>query len=797
VRVLVSSRERTASSDILRCDLGYSRPSMLPSTRARTPWLLALALGAAPFSGADAAERWSMAPVPAWVDPVAVPTEATVPASDVSSGLHYLLADHQVSVGSGTSEQYQHWARKVLATSGLQQGSEVRIRFDPSYERLLIHHVRLTRDSRSVGSFTPQDVKIIQHEEDLDQRIYDESLTALVFVKDVRPGDVLDYAYTIQGQNPIFEGRFAAHLPLGYSAPVSLVRHRILWPAGRTLRHKGHRTASEPLVETAGDGRTVHVWKRRDVPAIVQEDRLPVWHDADPWVQVSEFASWGEVASWAARLFASQTRSSPALEALVEEWRRLPTEEERARAAVRMVQDEIRYLGIESGPNSHRPHAPAQVLDQRFGDCKDKALLLALMLNRLGLAAEPALVDTDARRELDQWLPSPFAFDHAIVRATVDGRELWIDGTHTQQGGPLTTSTAPPFERALVVREGTTGLVPIPRAAPAQPTTVVEETYTAPSTGGTGRLEVLTTYTGADADRMRARLDRQSADERARSYLNFYARENRGIRASAPPVVTDVRASNVVTVTERYELPHFWDEGRRLQSAWPVQDALQKPDTTLRSQPLGITHPKRLRYRLRLANLASPPAPPGRAVVEDAAFRFSREGERGGGALTLTWDYETRADAVAPDAVASHLGHIDDVYRELGFRLDETAPVAPAAGSTGAWLAGFACLAGVAFWLRVGVPWLRNRKRRRTFGRLLQYPSGATPQTALRAPTSADAADRVRQMACACGGSAFDDGHWSSFRYDGRVMSVFARECAACRQTQTVYFDLAAGAQAS
>jgi transglutaminase-like putative cysteine protease len=767
-------------------------------TRRRPPWLLAAALAAVPLAGANAAERWSQAPVPAWVEPVAVPTEATIPANDVSSGLHYLLADHQASVASGTSERYHHWAWKVLSASGLEQASELRIRFDPSYQRLLVHHVRLTRDGLSVGTFTPRDVKIIQHEEDLDQRIYDESLTALVFLKDVRPGDVLDYAYTIQGQNPILEGRFAARLPLGYSVPVSLVRHRILWPAGRTLRHKGHRTTIEPRTETARDGRTTYVWERRDVPAIVREDRLPAWHDPDPWVQVSEFASWAEVASWAERLFAAETRSSPALERLVEEWRRLPTEEERARAAVRMVQDEIRYLGIESGPNSHRPHSPAQVLGQRFGDCKDKALLLALMLRRLGLAAEPALVDTDARQQLDEWLPTPFAFDHAIVRATVDGQELWIDGTHAQQGGPLTTSPAPAFERALVVREGVTGLVPIPRAAPTLPTTIVEETYTAPPAGGAGRLEVLTTYTGADADRTRAGLDSQSADERARGYLNFYARRNRGIRAEAPPVVTDVRATNVVTVTERYELPQFWDEGLRRFRAWPVLDALQKPETTLRSQPLGVTHPQRLRYRVRLRGLAAPPDAPDLAVVEDAAFRFSRSGERSGGALTLTWDYETRADSVAPAAVANHLGHIDDVYGELDYTLDETAPLAHAdgngSGSTGAWLAGFACLAGVAFWLRVGVPWQRNRKRRRAFGRLLQYPSGATPETALRAPTTVAATDRVRQMACACGAGAFDDGHWSTFRYDGRVMSVFARECAACRQTQTVYFDLAAEA---
>jgi hypothetical protein len=264
-------------------------------------------------------------------------------------------------------------------------------------------------------------------------------------------------------------------------------------------------------------------------------------------------------------------------------------------------------------------------------------------------------------------------------------------------------------------------------------------------------------------------------------------------------VVTDLRATNVLTVAERYELPQFWDEdGERSFRAWPVLDVVQKPETTLRSQPLGITHPRRLRYRVRIAGLASPPDPPGTEVVTDAAFRFTRAGERTGGALVLTWDYETLADAVPAAAVAMHLGHIDELYRELDYHLDERAPLAAGEGQsatvalhTGAWLAGFACLGGLAFWVRVGLPRLRDRRRRRAFGRLLQYPSGATPETALPAASAAAAGDRVRRMACACGKAIDDGGHWSAFRYDGRVMTVVARECAACRETQTVYFDVA------
>lgn len=763
----------------------------------RSALTLALLLAAAPAAPAADA-RWTQAPVPSWVVPAAVPGEDTIPKDrdGVLPGLHFLLSDHQVNVEGRTSAAYSHTAWKVLSTGGLERGSELRMRFDPSYQRLLIHHVHLTRNGRSVGSWTPGDVKIIQPEGGLDSRIYDESLTALVFLKDVRAGDVVDYAYTVEGQNPVLEGRFVGRLPLAFGFPVSLLRHRVVWPHGRTLRYKGHRAALEPHVEEQG-GRTVYTWEARGVPALREDDRLPSWHDPYPWVQLTEFASWAEVAQWASRMFAARSRTSPAMQRLVEGWRRLPSEEERARAAVRMVQDEIRYLGIENGPNSHRPHAPAQVLDQRFGDCKDKALLLSALLGGLGVDATPALVDTDARRQLDEWLPTPYAFDHVIVRARVEGKDLWIDGTQAHQGGPLTSSAPPPFERALLVRDGETGLVTIPHGAEVHPTTLVEETYVAPRTSQSARLSVKTTYTGRDADRMRAELEWQPADARARGYLNFYARRNPGLRTLAPPEVEDRRAANVITVEEQYEVPQFWDDGGRWFDAWPVTDRLTKPSTTVRTQPLGVDHPVSVRYRLRVEGLGAAPDLPGAATVSDGAFRFTRSGVWNGDALVLTYDLETLADSVPLNGLAAHFAHIDQVDQDVNFYVTETGPRAASAGGApgdaraAAWVSAFVCLGVLSLGLRVGVPWLRGRRRRRVFVERQRYPLGASPETALRAADAEGASERLQALACACGAPIHGAPQWTNFRYDGRVMTVASRECGACRQTQTVYFDVA------
>ena len=53
------------------------------------------------------------------------------------------------------------------------------------------------------------------------------------------------------------------------------------------------------------------------------------------------------------------------------------------------MQDEVRYLGLENGISAYKPSSPNKVYNQRFGDCKDKSLLLVTMLNQMNIEAYP------------------------------------------------------------------------------------------------------------------------------------------------------------------------------------------------------------------------------------------------------------------------------------------------------------------------------------------------------------------------------------------------------------------------
>src|SRR6185503_12685075 len=200
----------------------------------------------------------------------------------------------------------------------------------------------------------------------------------------------------------------------------------------------------------------------------------------------------------------------------------------------------------------HQPTVPEKVFARRFGDCKDKSLLLSSILSVMGIDAAPALVNTSVRAKLDSWQPTPFAFDHVIVRARINGKTYWLDPTVSYQRGGLDKYYDPSYERGLVLRDGTGGLEKIPLPARGSGSVTIRERYESKADPGPVSLTVWTKFFGAEADGMRYRLSGQTLTELSKGYLNYYATENPSIKAEGVPVVEDDPVSNTIVVTEKY-----------------------------------------------------------------------------------------------------------------------------------------------------------------------------------------------------------------------------------------------------
>src|SRR5262249_19646559 len=196
-------------------------------------------------------------------------------------------------------------------------------------------------------------------------------------LEDVRPGDLLEYSYTLIGENPALAGQYERTLRLCGPQPIARLEHRLLWTPGRRLGIANHDTDLQPRVVRT-ESTWEYRWSAHDLPRIELEDDVPIEFDPYPSVQLTGFQSWEEVAPRPCPLSAPPARIWGSLRRVIGELRAsAPTPERQALAAIRFVQEQVRYLGIEMGVGSHRPTDPNEVARRRFGDCKDKALLLA------------------------------------------------------------------------------------------------------------------------------------------------------------------------------------------------------------------------------------------------------------------------------------------------------------------------------------------------------------------------------------------------------------------------------------
>ena len=611
-------------------------------------------------SGGDLAEAaYEVGPVPDWVVPRAADPALVLPQSRPDeAGL--LLLDVQVDARGDPVERFQHIAIRLGDESSLESGSQFSVIYDPSYESLVIHDIRIHRAGVPLDRLDRERIQVLQRETQLEYRILDGRLTVFLPLEDIRKGDVLEYRFTIRGWNPVHEGKFFWFIPAEYEGPCGPTYYRFLTRHERPLHRRQHGSVTDPEILDHGD--TVeYIWDLPERVGTPQDPQLPVWYFAYAWAQVSEFRDWEELVGWGLRLFDVTAPLSPTLRDAVADIRtNYESPQERATAALRYVQEKIRYLGIEFGESSHRPSPPAEVIDRRFGDCKDKALLLVVMLRELGLEAHPALVNTVYGEHLLDFHPSPQVFDHVIVKLIADGRTYWVDPTNPPQRGRLENLAPVTYGVALTLAPGQTEPEAMPAPEAVEPTRQVTMRFSL-SESGPSELLVITESRRWGAEMARYRHRNTSAEEIRRDYTSFYATLYPTIESLGPVEIRDNEAENIFIEEERYRIPEFYEEeyesGGRIAKFFPLElEALiGDPPPGQRTMPAGISYPTHDRVVVELVNPERWRVEPERHNIETPAasfeFTVSAEDER----LTLDWIYRTTADHVQPEDWADHV----------------------------------------------------------------------------------------------------------------------------------------------
>jgi transglutaminase-like putative cysteine protease/tetratricopeptide (TPR) repeat protein len=331
----------------------------------------------------------------------------------------------------------QTFAQRIVAVRtehGAEENKEFDVRYTPGNEDVEIRQARVYR-RRAGGAGEVLDVLEAAEREDVDLSepwygLYYDNRAEIVRFEGLHAGDVLEVQYVLEDVSA--ENQMADYFgdlqTIAETIPKRRWEYTLIAPSGRPIHSNTPRVPGLASTVTEKAGERVYTFSASDIAAIDAEPAMPGLAEVAPYLHVSTYSTWDEVGTWYWRLVEEQLAPDDELRRAA---RAVVKPADDARARVRAIHDLVvtgtRYVGLEFGIHGFKPYKVTQVLERRFGDCKDKASLLVAMLREVGVEAELVLVRTRRGGVLDREPASLAVFDHAI--AYVPKLDLYLDGT--------------------------------------------------------------------------------------------------------------------------------------------------------------------------------------------------------------------------------------------------------------------------------------------------------------------------------------------------------------------------------
>jgi len=535
---------------------------------------------------------------PAWVRNTVITVPKNIPMDDIDSGVYFVHVGDQVKAVKGEkTEYYSRFTQLVVNQEGVESVAQINVDYDPLYQELILNSLFIDRNGTRIDKTTSAKITMLQRESNLEERLYDGHLTANIIVDDVRVGDILEYSYTLIGSNPVYKDIFYFNRYLEWGTPIHHQSVRVLWDKPTPLNVKALNIKVKPQVNKL-DNFTEYSVELQDTPARYTSSQAPSWHQPYGVVYFYENSTWEEVARWASSLYENVVWNGSEISALAKRIKlESSSQKEQVSNALEYVQSNIRYLGIEMGTSSHIPSHAKQTLERRYGDCKDKAVLLIAILKALDIEAYPALVNTDISHQLINRPPMVNAFDHVIVKAIVKGKTYWLDPTRTYQIGELDSIYQSDYGYTLVVDNKSRELESMKRESNVSKVIVKDFFDLSKGSNKEVRYESNTEYRGYNAEQQRYDLAATGITGLQKQYIDFYNGYYSDIEAVGKfESESDVK-SGAVLQKEKYLIKGFWKTSKDKKAykarfyANAISSYLSKPDVIQRNAPYELRYP--------------------------------------------------------------------------------------------------------------------------------------------------------------------------------------------------------------
>ncbi len=448
------------------------------------------------------------------IEPVAVPSALLepppAPPADYARdyGAYYARRLTAVSFKRGREHKTTDYLIvRALNTAGVSAFSTFQIGFDPAGEELFINRLEVrTPDGTLVSTGRVADFYV------LDDRSGQQATSRKVLntpLAGLQPGYTVELVVTRRELGRINEFPFLAH---SFSRPFPMPES-VFFFRGDT---GAVRYAASPRLEPERLPEGL-LWRVRE-PAILRWEPMqatPIDYLPTVWIGDNSINWISEATNYLGSIRDRLELPAAQRELARQITSRATNDGGKIAAITGYLQTNFTYKAIEFGRRARIPQTTADIVRNKYGDCKDHALLAQQMLASVGVPASLALVSFNSALRTD--LPSLDQFDHMIVHLPGRDGGRFLDCTDKTGGPSLAVPLGLAGREVFLLDEGRSRFVRIPDY-PAD-ASIIRSTRTVQLTNQTDALVKETlTLDGAHGAWLRDALRQQTAASQ-RSYL--------------------------------------------------------------------------------------------------------------------------------------------------------------------------------------------------------------------------------------------------------------------------------------
>jgi tetratricopeptide (TPR) repeat protein len=378
----------------------------------------------------------------------------------------------------GTGERDLSARIRVQTSAGADALKELVFGYRSPAEEINIRFVRVHKPGGTVANVATDPstsvVKDVPIALAADAPAYASAKERHILVSSLQPGDILEYEIGTRITTPEAPGEFWFQQDFLDNAIVLDEELKIDLPQARAVVLK---STGFPYGTSQSGGRVVYSWKHTNLTNRADND--PTSPEAlaraakFPDVQLTSFANWQQLARWYANLGKDRANPTPEIRAKAQQLTAgRATDIEKIQALYDYISKSVRYVDIPLGLVGYQPHSAAEIFANQYADAKDEQVLLAAMLNAVGIPSDAALIPYV--RKLDVSVPSPAQLDHVIVAVPQASDLLWMDST--AEVAPFRLLTSPLRDKSALVisADGAGKLAQTPQDPPFLSTQKVE-----------------------------------------------------------------------------------------------------------------------------------------------------------------------------------------------------------------------------------------------------------------------------------------------------------------------------------